>query len=131
MNYYEVEAKCGHVGRNNYILKKFYVYADSGSDAATIVRYLPRVKHHHKDTIRKVIEITYEEYIEGLNSKYDDMYFQVSNSTEQREKCLFEIGTILKEEGKAIYKKPTHIKRALLNNMFVKDWKARRSYVYE
>ena len=36
--YYKVYAKCGHVGRNSYILKWFYVKAESGSEAAKKVR---------------------------------------------------------------------------------------------
>ena len=47
--FYRVKAKCGHVGRNNYIVKNFYVVASSGKEAAHKVRYFPRVKHDRKD----------------------------------------------------------------------------------
>ena len=72
--YYKVLAKCGHVGRNNYIIKCFYVKANDGEEAAKIVRQKPRVKHHHKDAIRDVIAIELEEYLTGLKIMEADMY---------------------------------------------------------
>lgn len=56
MNYYKVRAKCGHVGRNNYIIKPFFVKANDGKEAAKIVRNTPRVKHDHKYAIIDVKE---------------------------------------------------------------------------
>lgn len=82
--YYKVLAKCGHVGRHRYITKWFYVKASSGKEAAYIVRYKPRVKHNHKDAIREVVPITYDEYIEGIKIMASDMYFNVHNSTDQK-----------------------------------------------
>lgn len=82
-NYYKVLAKCGHVGRNRYIIKSFYVKAENGKEAAKIVRDKPRVKHHHKDTIKEVIQIKYEEYINGIKIMSDDMYFKVHNRQDQ------------------------------------------------
>ncbi len=82
--YYKVLAKCGHVGRHRYITKWFYVKASSGKEAAYIVRYKPRVKHDHKDAIREVVPINYDEYIEGIKIMASDMYFNVHNSTDQR-----------------------------------------------
>ena len=51
MGMYEVCAKCGHVGRYNYVDKIFAVKASSGKEAAAKVRNFPRVKHDHKDAI--------------------------------------------------------------------------------
>lgn len=82
--YYKVKAKCGHVGRNNYIEKYFYVVADSGKEAAHKVRYMPRVKHDKKDAILSVEKISEEEFNIGLELFKTDLYFHVSNSTEQR-----------------------------------------------
>ena len=82
--YYKVLAKCGHVGKNNYITKCFYVKADNGKDAARIVRYKPRVKHHHKDAIREVVKIEYDEYINGLKIMASDMYFNVHSVQDQK-----------------------------------------------
>ena len=131
MKYYEVEAKCGHVGRNNYIIKKFYVCANDGKDAALKVRYSPRVKHHHKDAIKSVTEIDYDSYIFGLNARKNDPYFLVHNSLEQRIACKFDKNEIIRENQETTYKKPTHAKRRIINDMFVKDWKSGRSYLYE
>ena len=82
--FFEVEAKCGHVGKNKYILKNFYIKTDSAKKAAYIIRNVPRVKHDHKDAIRNVREITYEEYIEGAKKMGMDDYFRIHNSSEQK-----------------------------------------------
>lgn len=82
--FYKVTAKCGHVGRNNYIEKDFFVKADSGRDAALIVRYKPRVKHDRKDAILSVIQITLEEFVIGREKMKNDLYFRIRNSREQR-----------------------------------------------
>jgi len=131
MKYYKVEAKCGHVGRNNYIIKMFYVCAEDGKEAALKVRNSPRVKHHHKDAIRNVYEITYDEYLVGLDANSVDSYFLAHNSTEQRMLCCFGNNEINKEEQKDLFKKPTHARRRIINTMLVKDWKSGRSYLYE
>lgn len=131
MKYYEVEAKCGHVRRSNYIIKKFYVCANDGKEAALKVRKSPRVKHHHKDAIRSVNEIDYEIYLFGLNKTSNDPYFLVHNSSEQRDMCEFDDNEIIREEEKITFKKPTYAKRRIINDMFIKDWKSGRSYLYE
>ena len=82
--FFKVQAKCGHVGRNNYIEKDFYVKASSGKEAAQIVRYFPRVKHHRKDAIVNVMHISKAEYKRGIEITKEDMYFKVTNSSEQR-----------------------------------------------
>ena len=58
MNYYKVDAKCGHVRRGHYIVKAFYIKADNGKEAAAKVRMLPRVKHDWKDAINEVKKIS-------------------------------------------------------------------------
>lgn len=82
--YYKVQAKCGHVGKNYYILKWFFIKSESKKTAAKTVRFMPRVKHHQKDAIRQVIEIDFFEYIEGIVDMSSDLYFLVHNSTDQR-----------------------------------------------
>ena len=62
--YFMVIAKCGHVGRNNYIPVKFAVKAESKKAAAKMVRNFPRVKHDHKDAILDVKQIDYVEFCE-------------------------------------------------------------------
>ena len=58
--------------------------ANNGREAAKQVRYTPRVKHHQKDAIQEVKEISLEEFVLGKRAISDDMYFKVHNSTEQR-----------------------------------------------
>jgi hypothetical protein len=106
-----VLAKCGHVGRNNYIIKCFYVKANDGEEAAKIVRQKPRVKHHHKDAIRDVIAIELEEYLTGLKIMEADMYFKVQNSSDQRLYNCVKQEDIYPEEDKKKYKKPRNGQR--------------------
>ena len=83
-NYYEVIAKCGHVGKRYYVPIKFQVCASSGKEAAKVVRQFPRVKHNHKDAILSVKKIDYKTYleIESLNSQ--DLYLQCRSRSEQK-----------------------------------------------
>lgn len=84
MNYYKVVAKCGHVRRGHYIIKDFFVTAEDGKEAAHKVRFLPRVKHDWKDAIVSVTAITRKEYIQGRELQNQDLYFKVTNSSEQK-----------------------------------------------
>lgn len=84
MKFFMVVAKCGHVGRGHYIIKNFYVKANDGKEAAFKVRYTPRVKHHWKDAIEEVHQITQKEFYIGKKIFHNDLYFCVKNSTEQR-----------------------------------------------
>lgn len=114
--YYKVEVKCGHVGRNNYILKLLFIKAMSRADAAKIAKNTPRVKHHHKDVVRSVIQIEFEEYIIGLKSMDEDMYFKINNSTDQRLYNCVKPEEIHKEEQKIKYKNKRNGQR--LKNMY-------------
>lgn len=96
MNMYEVRAKCGHVGRGNYIEKTFAIKARSGKEAAAIARQKPRVKHHHKDAIRYVIEIDVDRYREILRQHDEDPYMHCRNIQEQ--KALCELSDVRKDE---------------------------------
>jgi len=84
LNFYKVTAKCGHVGRNHYCLKPFYVKAPDGRCAARIVRGMSRVKHHHKDAIRAVVKISAAEYVAGRRANRRDPYLSCSNIQEHR-----------------------------------------------
>lgn len=84
MNYYKVNAKCGHVGRGHYINKDFFVKARDGKEAAYKVRFSPRVKHNWKHAINSVELITLDEFIRGHELQDNDLYFQVTNSSEQK-----------------------------------------------
>lgn len=88
MRYWKVEAKCDYVRKSRYIIKTFYVFAEDGREAAEIVRWKPRVKHHDKEAIRTVEEVTHEEYLVGLKSHYDDPFFQSHSKQEQNARCI-------------------------------------------
>lgn len=132
MRYFKVEAKCGHVRRNNYILKEFYVKAESRKEAARIVKETPRVKHDHKDVIRKVEEINLGEYCQGKKAMSEDPYFQVHSKQEQI-LLLPNIYEFTLKEDRETYerKKGTfrHVKYEALMKEKIKEMKG--GYLYE
>ena len=83
-NYYAVVAKCGHVGKKNYIPIKFAVCAEDGKEAAKKVRNFARVKHNHKDAILDVKSISLEEYLEIKVNNDNDPYLQCHSKQEQQ-----------------------------------------------
>lgn len=85
--FYIVEAKCGHVGRNNYIVKSFATKTTSPSEAAQKARQFGRVKHHWKDAIVSVRECTEEEYLAQVAANSSDPYFAARSIQEQRMTC--------------------------------------------
>lgn len=105
MKYYCVKAKCGHVGRNNYIEKNFYVKAENSKEAAFVVRNKPRVKHHQKDAIIDVIEISLEKYVLGKKIMENDDYFHVHDSSTQRKIHAVNEEEIINEPEIIKYKK--------------------------
>lgn len=84
---YIVIAKCGHVGRSFYVEKEFPIRASSLSEAANLVRYMPRVKHHRKDAILSVREVDEEEYREALGKQNADPFFRCKNKQDQNLLC--------------------------------------------
>ena len=72
--YFKVTCKCGHVGVKHYIRISFPVIAATGKGAAEIARYIPRVKHDHKDAILECKEITIEEFQELQEINKHDPY---------------------------------------------------------
>ena len=83
MKYYIVKAKCGHVGRNKYIVIDFPVIAENGKEAAKKARKYPRVKHDQKGAIINVTKVTYEDYLKCLENNNNDMYLKCKNRQEQ------------------------------------------------
>ena len=84
MKYYEVTAKCGHVGKNNCIFITFACAAENGKEAAAKVRRYKRVKHDHKDAIRNVNEITFEDFMKLKAENDVDPYLHCKNPQEQK-----------------------------------------------
>lgn len=99
---YEVQAKCGHVGKNMYTLKTFAISASSRAEAAALVCNLPRVKHHHRDAILRVVEIDWDRYHEIQQFNRQDPYFQCHSIQEQRHLCPNL--TVYEEEKKEDYR---------------------------
>lgn len=85
--YYEVTAKCGHVGRGKYVEMAFYVKAANAKNAAEMVRKFPRVKRDHRQAISSVVEVTATEYLEGRNQNNCNPYFRATCIQEQRATC--------------------------------------------
>lgn len=121
--YYKVCAKCGHVGRNSYILKWFYVKAESGSEAAKKVRYTSRVKHNKKDAIKEVVEISFDEYKIGKKIQSEDMYFRVHNRQDQKLYCNITQDEIYPEELPEKYKKYDNSKNIKIYKMLENESK--------
>jgi hypothetical protein len=84
MGFYEVTAKCGHVGKRRYYRGLFYVRAEDGRSAAAIVRMLPRVKHNRKDAIIAVVEVDYVAYKKGNATHRLNPYFCCRSNQEMR-----------------------------------------------
>lgn len=85
--YYKVEVKCGHVGKNKYVIKAIGITAENAKKAAKVAREMGRVKHDHKDAIRSVIEISFDEYQKIQRINKHDPYFRCKNIQEQRIYC--------------------------------------------
>lgn len=71
---FEVECKCGHVGKSRYIPVIFPIKAESGKEAARIARALPRVKHDQKDAILRVSKIDNDRFFELTEKNNQDPY---------------------------------------------------------
>ena len=97
MRYFMVTAKCGHVGKDFYIPIDFPVMADSAKEAAARARQLPRVKHHHKDAILSVTEVSYSDYTDQCNVNRYDPYLQCRNIQDQRKEYEAVYSRVLKE----------------------------------
>ena len=112
--YYIVDAVCGHVGRNNGIIKSFPINADSSKEAAAIARMIPRVKHDYKNAICGVREVSYKEYLIQNKRNDRDAYLTSTNKQMQNAKCRnLEIVSINSERNS--YKKPKVSQKKYVN----------------
>lgn len=82
-----VSTKCGHVGSNKYIVIDFAVSAINAKEAARIARNTPRVKHHWKNAIEKVREVTPTEYYNQIETNNEDGYLKSKSIQDQRSNC--------------------------------------------
>ena len=83
MKYFEVIAKCGHVGRDRYYEGHFFLRGKSKREVAAAVKAFPRVKKNHEDAILDVIEISEERFIEGNLENAENPYFKCKSKREQ------------------------------------------------
>ena len=83
MAYYLVLCKAGHLGRNHYIPIWYPVEAENGREAAKIARFIPRVKHDHKDAILDCIKTDYEGFLAQIIENAKDPYLQCRSRHEQ------------------------------------------------
>lgn len=83
IKYFEVVAKCGHVGRNQYYEGHFPVIAANKKQAARKIKRASRVKKNHEDAILSVNEIDEQAYL-ILLAEYDtNPYFHCNSSHKQ------------------------------------------------
>ena len=88
--YFEVEAKCGHVGRANCVWIRFAVVANDAKDAARKARGIGRVKHDHSDAIGYVKEIDFNSFMILRAENDADPYLHCKNKREQKQISDFE-----------------------------------------
>lgn len=130
MNYYKVQVKLGHVGRNKFLKKWIPVKAETKKEASDKVKMMPRVKHHNKNVILDLVKITLDEYSKLLKVNSDDPYFKVHNSTDQRRYCKFDLDEICHEEEKFKffkskswqYKRNEYIKKEVIKVLKNKEY---------
>lgn len=109
--YFKVTAKCGHVGRNNYIPMDFFVAADSGKEAAAAVRQMPRVKHDQKDAILNVERISFEAFCQGLHDFREDPFNRCTSIQQQRATVADIADRILPELGSLSWEREPKTRR--------------------
>ena len=121
--FYIVDAVCGHVGRENAVIKQFAVRTANAKEAAAFVRTIPRVKHDYKFAIRNVRLVSFEEYlIQYLKNQFDP-YLISNNIQEQRMDCDgIEVLKMADLEDSKSYRRKTKVghKRYLNNYVFDK-----------
>ena len=120
MKYYLVYVKCGHVGRNRYIVKWFPICAANKKEASKIAINKGRVKHHDKKVVQDIKEIRKEEFYEQIKVFNDDNFHKVHSIQEQRELCPNIYLETHKEEDYETYKR-TNIRRHLVDRQIAKE----------
>lgn len=127
--YFKVVTKCGHVGRYNCIWINFAIVAESKQQAADKVREEGRVKRNHKDFIKEIQEISFEEFMELKAQNDADPYLHCKNIQEQNRIVGFEERISVDEYNLAKLEKPTS-KRASAKFRKKKAKVKERSYTY-
>ena len=84
MEFYLVTTKCGHVGKTAYVPITFPIIANNGKEAARIARWLPRVKHCHRDAILECKRVDKEQFELQKEINNQDPYLKVKSKQEQQ-----------------------------------------------
>lgn len=111
--YFSVRTKCGHVGRLNCVWIDFAIYAESAKEAVEIARQKGRAKHHHKNTIKEVVEISMEDFYKLKARNDSDPYLHAKNHREQLQIESFDERIELDEYNIARFSKKTTKKESL------------------
>lgn len=85
IKYFKVIAKCGHVGKGNYVPVAFAVKAESRSAASQKVMTYHRVKKQLSDAIISCDEIDKKSYKELMSVNDNNPYLQCKCNKQQRE----------------------------------------------
>lgn len=130
-NHYKVVAMCGHVGKRKYVPIAFAVKAPSASEAAKATRLFPRVKHHRKEAILSVEEITPEEYRTLREINENDPYLKAR--TPEDIDCIdgFEERVISYDDGRIWKKnseKPLNEKYRKFKRLWATNWGMKEFY---
>ena len=83
--YFRVIAKCGHVGKGNYVPVAFAVKAESRSAASQKVMGYRRVKKQLNDAILSCVEIDKKSYKELMRVNANNPYLHCKCNRQQRE----------------------------------------------
>ena len=128
MKYFLVDMKCGHTGRNKYVIKTFAIKAADGKEAAKIARQKSRTKHHQKDAVLNVRKVSKEEYLDQLDKNKCDPYFSVHSVQEQRLTCPDIYLEAIPEEEIIKYKK-TQQRRNLIELSVIKELTKHKNWI--
>lgn len=135
--YFSVETKCGHVGKLNCVWIKFAISAESAKEAAEIARQIARVKHHHKNAIKEVVEITVDEFCKLKAINDADPYLHAKNHREQlqiegfEERIELDEYNIAKKHQKSSKKESLEFRVKRANAKEKSQKRALREYFYE
>ena len=85
--FFIVATKCGHVGRNKFVMVDFAIKAETAKEAASVAKKLPRVKKHWRDVISKVREVSQDGFYEQILENSKDNYLKSKCIQDQRTMC--------------------------------------------
>lgn len=103
--YFKVIAKCGHVGKRNYVPVAFAVKAETASQASQKVMGYHRVKKQLNDAIISCEKIDRKSYKELISLNNNNPYLHCKCNRQQREIKDFEsliCRNIYKEQRKKV-----------------------------